>query len=107
MKTVRRVKSGDSTNVRSKKRTVEVFTAGCLVCDSAVTMARELACPDCAVKIYNLNKNSLTDKCRKKVKKYGITKVPTVVVNGKICSCCENKAVNKEALRAAGVGQPR
>ncbi len=88
------------------KRKVEVFTAGCPVCHPTVKMVKELACPSCDIHIHDLNKGCETDECRVKAKEYGITKVPTVVVDGKVCSCCENEAVNKDDLRAAGVGQP-
>lgn len=37
------------------KRQVEVFTAGCLVCDPAVQTVKAIACPDCEVTVYNLN----------------------------------------------------
>lgn len=88
------------------KRKVEIFTAGCPVCDPTVKMVQELACPSCDVHVHDLNKGCETDVCRDKAKEYGITKVPTVVVNGKICSCCESEAVNKEDLQAAGIGTP-
>jgi len=88
------------------KRKVEVFTAGCPVCDPAVKMVKDIACPSCDVHVHDLNQGCETDVCRDKAKEYGISKVPTVVVNGKVCSCCENGPVNREDLQAAGVGQP-
>lgn len=88
------------------KRKVEVFTAGCPVCDPTVKMVKDLACPSCDVHFHDLNKGCETDECRVKAEQYGIKKVPTVVVDGKVCSCCESEAVNKDDLRAAGVGQP-
>lgn len=37
----------------AKKRQVEVFTAGCLLCDETVQLVRELACPSCDVTVYD------------------------------------------------------
>ena len=36
------------------KRQVEVFTAGCPVCEPAVQLVKELACPDCEVTVHEL-----------------------------------------------------
>lgn len=90
----------------NKKRKVEVFTAGCPVCEPAVQMVKELACPDCDVHIHDLNKSCETGNCRVEAKKYGLTTVPAVVIDGKICSGCKGPGINKENLQAAGVGQP-
>lgn len=65
-----------------------------------------LACDNCDVKIYDLNKGCATNECREKAAKYGIHRVPAVVVDGKLVECCENqKPVSREALVAAGIGQ--
>lgn len=88
------------------KRKVEVFTAGCPVCDPAVKMVKELACPSCDVHVHDLNKGCETDECRMEAQKYGLKTIPAVVVDGKVCSCCENDGVNKEDLQGAGIGTP-
>jgi glutaredoxin len=90
----------------ARKRTVEVFTAGCPVCEPAVKMVQELACPSCEVKIHDLNRGCETDDCRVEAQKYGIKTVPAVVVDGTICGCCDNQGVNREDLKAAGIGTP-
>jgi len=88
------------------KRKVEVFTAGCPVCDPAVKMVKELACPSCDVHIHDLNKGCETDECRVEAQKYGLKTVPAVVVDGKVASCCNNSGSNEEDLKAAGIGTP-
>lgn len=87
------------------KTKVEVFTGGCPVCNDTVNLVNELACPNCAVTIYDLSKTCETRECLVKVKSYGISSVPTVVVNGKIASCCEHEKPSREALLAAGIGR--
>jgi glutaredoxin len=88
------------------KRKVEIFTAGCPVCDPTVKMVQELACPSCDVHVHDLNKGCETDECRIEAQKYGIKTVPAVVIDGKICSCCDNPGPNREDLQAAGIGIP-
>jgi len=87
------------------KRKVEVFTAGCPVCDEAVQLVRSTACPNCEVVIYDLNKGCATNECREKAKDYGVKRVPAVAVDGRLLDCCKQGSVTQEALRAAGVGQ--
>ena len=36
------------------KRQIEVFTAGCPVCEPVVKMVKEMACDSCEVTVYNL-----------------------------------------------------
>lgn len=87
------------------KRRIEVFTAGCPVCDKTVKLVKSLACPSCEVVVYDLNKGCKTNECRRKAKNYGIQRVPAVAVNGKLVECCKTQPVSAAALRAAGVGQ--
>lgn len=87
------------------KRKVEVFTAGCPVCEGAVKLVKSTACPSCEVIVYDLNKGCATNECRDKAKAYGIERVPAVVVNGRLLGCCRQGPVTVEALKAAGVGQ--
>lgn len=86
------------------KRKVEVFTAGCPVCEGAVKMVKDLACPSCDVHIHDLNKGCETDECRVEADKFGLQTVPAVVVNGKVVSCCDNKGLQEDELKAAGIG---
>ncbi len=86
------------------KRRIEIFTAGCLLCREAVKMVKELACPSCEVAVYDLNKQCESKECLDKVRDYGISRVPTIVVDGKIAECCTGPRPSLEALKAAGIG---
>lgn len=94
-------KGGDNMNA---KRKVEVFTAGCPLCDPVVELVREVACPSCEVVVYDLNAGCATNECREKAEGYGINRVPAVVVDGRLLECCVAGTVSEEMLRAAGVG---
>ncbi|MEK7241931.1 MAG: thioredoxin family protein [Planctomycetota bacterium] len=88
------------------KRRIEVFTAGCLLCQQAVKMVRELACPSCEVVVYDLIKQCESKECLDKVKNYGIDRVPTIVVDGKTAECCTGSRPSLKALKGAGIGSP-
>jgi glutaredoxin len=91
-------------SMSGKKKRVEVFIAGCPVCDEAVRLVKELACEDCEVIVYNLNEPCESGECLEKVKSYGVTRVPAVAVDGRLAECCEVGSVTKEGLKAAGIG---
>ncbi len=84
------------------KRKVEVFTAGCPVCTDLVDLVKATACPDCEVTVYNLNQGQGADEA----KRYGVTAVPAVVVEGKLLDCCKRTHPTEHDLKAAGIGQP-
>lgn len=86
------------------KRKVEVFTAGCSVCENTVKMVKDLACESCEVTVFNLNEACDSEECLEKVNTYGIKRLPSVVVDGKIADCCISTGPTSESLKAAGVG---
>ena len=87
------------------KRIVEIFSAGCYICENAVKEIKALACPNCEVKVYDLNKRCDTNECVEKVNQYGVKSVPAVAINGKLVDCCDKRGINFAALTRAGLGQ--
>lgn len=87
------------------KRQIEIFTAGCPVCDPVVKMVNELACGNCEIITYDLIKQCEDKTCLHKLEDYGIKKVPAIAVNGKVLDCCRNNSVTKDDLVAAGIGR--
>jgi len=86
------------------KRKIEVFTAGCPVCDEAVSEIRATACPSCDIVVYNLNDDNKEN--REKAAQYGIKAVPSVVIDGTPAACCDNRGIDIETLKQAGLGKP-
>jgi glutaredoxin 3 len=82
------------------KRTVEVFTAGCGLCNDTLTRVRQLACESCDVQVHDLTSEAGMAKARE----YGVTRAPSVVVNGRLADCCRQSAVDAGVLRRLGVG---
>ncbi len=86
----------------AKRRVVEIFTAGCGICEEAVSLVQRLACSSCDVQVLDMTDASIASRARE----LGINTVPAVVVDGELASCCEGSGPTEEALRQAGVGQP-
>lgn len=84
------------------KRKIEVFTAGCPLCDDAVRLVEEVACASCDVEVHDLTDSGSAQR----VVELGIRQIPTVVVDGTIAECCRNGGVTEAGLRAAGIGRP-
>ena len=84
----------------NKKRKVEVFSAGCPLCDPVVEMVQRLACDNCDVTIHDLRDAEAARHARAA----GVHRAPMVLVNGQPAACCEAGPVTEAGLRAAGVG---
>lgn len=85
----------------SAKRKVEVFSAGCPACQTAVELVNRIACPSCEVTVLDMNDIDVAKRARD----LGIRSVPAVAVNGELASCCSDAGIEEQALRAAGLGQ--
>ena len=84
------------------KRKIEVFSAGCPVCDDTVKLVNNLACPSCEVNILDMKSPDVAEKA----KNLGIRSVPAVVIDGKLADCCTGRGPDEATLKAAGVGKP-
>ncbi len=82
------------------KREVEVFSAGCALCEETIALVRRLACGSCEVVVHNMNQPDVAMKA----KGYGVQSVPAVVLDGKLADCCAGRGPQEDALRAAGIG---
>lgn len=85
----------------AKKRKIEVFSAGCSACEETIALVNRIACPSCAVEVLDMRRAEVAERANR----YGIRRVPAVVVNGQLADCCRDQGVTESDLRAAGVGQ--
>ncbi len=84
------------------KRKIEVFSAGCPVCEEAIAMVQRNACQFCEVSVLDMKDPVVADRA----KTLGIRSVPAVVIDGKLADCCEGRGPDEATLKAAGLGQP-
>lgn len=84
------------------KRKIEVFSAGCPVCQETVALINRAACPSCEVTVLDMRNPKVANRARN----LGIRSVPAVVIDEKLADCCEGRGPDEATLRAAGLGQP-
>jgi len=87
----------------TEKRKVEIFSAGCPVCEATVARIRELACSSCEVTVPDMNDAGVAARAQE----LGIRSVPAVVIDGRLADCCAGRGPDEEVLKAAGLGQPQ
>lgn len=87
----------------STKRKVEVFSAGCAVCEETIQLVNSIACPSCEVSVLDVKEASVANRA----KSLGVRSVPAVVVDGVLADCCAGRGPDQATLRSMGVGQPR
>ncbi len=92
-------KSEDSM---SRKRKIEVFSAGCPACQEVVELLNRLACTSCEVSVLDMHEATVADRA----KRLDICSVPAVVIDGRLAECCAGRGVDERTLQAAGVGRP-
>lgn len=83
-------------------RKIEIFSAGCGVCEDTIKLVKSLACPSCDVTVLDMNQAATASRA----KALGIKSVPAVVVDGKLAGCCEGRGPDAANLKAVGLGQP-
>ena len=83
-------------------RKVEVFSAGCGLCDDAVSLVESIACPSCDVEVLDMQDPDVASRA----KSLGVQRVPAIVIDGKLADCCAAGGPDEATLRAAGLGQP-
>ncbi len=84
------------------KRKIEVFSAGCPVCDETVKLVNSVACPSCEVTVLDMKTSDVAERA----KALGIRSVPAVVIDGRLADCCTGRGPDEAALRGAGLGKP-
>ena len=83
-------------------RTVEVFTAGCGVCNEVVQLVQRIACSACDVQVLDMNNPDVLSRAQQ----LGVQRVPAIAINGALASCCVGGGYDEATLRAAGLGVP-
>ncbi|MGP0628806.1 thioredoxin family protein [Nitrospina sp. 32_T5] len=83
------------------QRNVEIYSAGCAVCEDAIKMVRDLACDSWKVTVRDMTHPKVAEQAQR----LGIRSVPAVVIDGRLADCC-GAGLDAEVLKQAGLGQP-
>lgn len=85
----------------AERRQVEIYSAGCGVCEETIALVRRLACDSCEVVVRDMADPEVASSARR----LGIRSVPAVAVDGRLAECCAGRGPDETSLRAAGIGQ--
>jgi glutaredoxin len=83
-------------------RKIEIFSAGCPLCERTINMVKSISCPSCEIAVLDMHDEAIS----KKAHQYKIRTIPAVVIDRKLASCCSNTGPEIEVLRDAGIGHP-
>jgi glutaredoxin len=86
----------------SNKRKIEIFSAGCPACHDAIETVERIACGSCETEVLDMHQPEVAARAEQ----LGISRVPAIVIDGKLAECCGAGGVNEQVLRDAGVGIP-
>jgi len=84
------------------KRKIEIFTAGCPVCEEQVELLKKETCTDCEIIVSNINTDK---KALERSKSYKIKSIPAVVIDNVLAGCCSKAGIDIEVLRSMGLGK--
>ncbi len=79
---------------------VEVFSAGCPACQDTAEMVKRVAGPSNPVVVLDMHQADVAARA----KQLGITRVPSVVIDGSLANCCTDRGPDEATLRAAMSG---
>src|SRR6516225_5932056 len=77
------------------KRKVEVFSAGCALCEEVIDLVRREAGSSTEVIVRKM----IDARVLARAEKLGIRSVPAVVIDGKVASCCTPRGVDLQILK--------
>ena len=83
-------------------RKIEIFSAGCSVCDEIIAQIEGRACPSCEIIVLDIMDPSVIARA----KEFGIRSIPAVVIDDKLVDCCAGRGPDISILVSTGLGQP-
>ncbi len=86
----------------SNKRKIEIFSAGCPVCQEIVELVKGISCTSCEVNVVDMKDPAVAERA----KNLGFRSVPAVAIDGKLADCCAGRGPDEATLKAAGIGIP-
>jgi len=79
----------------SNEHNVEVFSAGCALCEEVIDVVRQEAGPSSQVTVQKM----MDARVLRRAKEMDIRSVPAVVIDGKLASCCAGRGVDLPVLK--------
>ena len=76
---------------------IEVFSAGCSTCKETIELVKRIAGSSHEVVIHDMHQSETAAQA----KQYGVRRVPAIVIDGKLASCCGGRGPDERVLRSA------
>ncbi len=76
------------------KRKIEIYSAGCPICQETIDLVNRIACPSCEISILDMGDTTVAEKAIA----LGIHSVPAVVIDGKLADCCTGRGPSTDIL---------
>ncbi len=84
----------------SERKRIEIFTAGCFLCEETVKMVENIGCELCEISVLDVRKKENEERARE----LGIRAIPAVVVEGKLSPCCTSGGPDPETIKKLCAG---
>jgi glutaredoxin len=79
------------------KKKIEVFSAGCPLCEETIELVKRIAGASQEVIVHDMRQSEVASKAEH----YGIRSAPAVVVDGQLARCCAGRGPKQDVLRSA------
>ena len=86
------------------KRIIEVFTAGCPLCNPVVELVKSTACGSCDIITHNLTETAAGNPALRRARLLGVQTLPAVAVNGALLACCKGSGHQQDCSSAHSDG---
>ena len=84
-----------------EKTIIEVFSAGCSLCQDSVKEVKGKYADSCEVRVLDMHDVDIVERA----KKIGITAVPAILIDGKIADCCSGRGIKLKPLPAMNTNE--
>ncbi len=81
----------------SKKRKIEIFSAGCVTCKETIDLVKKVAGSGHEVHIHDMHQHDVAARA----KQHGVRSLPAVMIDGKLAGCCAGRGPDEHVLREA------
>lgn len=81
----------------AREKKIEVFSAGCPICQETIAVVQGLAGSSHEVVIHDMHQPETASKAKER----GVRGIPGVLMDGKLAGCCVDRGPNIHVLRAA------
>ncbi len=79
------------------RRTIEIFSAGCSICETTIQMVRQVAGSGHDIQIRNVQQREAAERAGT----LGVRTLPAVAIDGRLAACCAGPGPDEHAIREA------